>query len=96
MFNLLDEGFGNRRGFDECASSPHAGQISRLGGQADFRRRRGVAAGRGQQGATDALQEFGTLNHTHVVDLIWQAHLEGRRHGFGVRDLGLYPDIAEL
>jgi uncharacterized damage-inducible protein DinB len=38
----------------------------------------------------------GTLNHTHVVDLIWQAHLEGRCHGFGARDLVLYPDIAEL
>ncbi len=22
-----------------------------------------------------------TLNHLHVVDLIWQAHIEGRDHG---------------
>jgi uncharacterized damage-inducible protein DinB len=25
---------------------------------------------------------IGTLNHSYVVDLIWQAHLEGRAHGF--------------
>jgi hypothetical protein len=23
-----------------------------------------------------------TLNHSYVVDRIWQAHLEGREHGF--------------
>ena len=23
-----------------------------------------------------------TLNHAYVVDLIWQAHLQGRPHGF--------------
>jgi uncharacterized damage-inducible protein DinB len=38
----------------------------------------------------------GMLNHTHVVDLFWQAHPEGRHHGFGARDLVLYRDIAEL
>ena len=25
---------------------------------------------------------IGTLNHSYVVDLIWQAHLERREHGF--------------
>ena len=38
----------------------------------------------------------GTLNHNHVVDLIWQAHLEGRPHGFKARNLMLYPDLADL
>ncbi len=27
-----------------------------------------------------------TLNHNYVIDLIWQAHLEGREHGFGARN----------
>ena len=26
-----------------------------------------------------------TLNHDYVVDQIWQAHLEGRAHGFSAR-----------
>ncbi len=39
---------------------------------------------------------IGTLNHNHVVDLIWQAHLEGRPHGFKARNLLLYPDLADL
>ena len=29
---------------------------------------------------------IGTLNHSNVVDLIWQAHLEGREHGFTARN----------
>jgi uncharacterized damage-inducible protein DinB len=29
---------------------------------------------------------IGTLNHTYAVDLIWQAHLEGREHGFTARN----------
>jgi len=39
---------------------------------------------------------IGTLNHSYVVDLIWQAHLEGREHGFSARNLTLYPDLAAL
>jgi len=39
---------------------------------------------------------IGTLNHSYVVDLIWQAHLEGREHGFSARNLVLYPDLAAL
>src|SRR5882762_4782927 len=27
-----------------------------------------------------------TLNHNYVIDLIWQAHLEGREHGFAARN----------
>jgi hypothetical protein len=30
---------------------------------------------------------IGTLNHIYVVDLIWQAHLERRDHGFKVRNV---------
>ena len=26
-----------------------------------------------------------TLNHNYVIDRIWQAHLEGRDHGYGAR-----------
>jgi uncharacterized damage-inducible protein DinB len=39
---------------------------------------------------------IGTLNHNYVVDLIWQAHLEGRDHGFEARDLVLHEDLPEL
>jgi len=39
---------------------------------------------------------IGTLNHNYLVDLIWQAHLEGREHGFERRNLMLHPDLAEL
>src|SRR5579864_9077904 len=31
-----------------------------------------------------------TLNHVHTIDLVWQAHLEDRRHGFTTRT----PDVA--
>jgi uncharacterized damage-inducible protein DinB len=39
---------------------------------------------------------IGTLNHSYVVDLIWEAHLEGREHGFSARNLTPYPDLAAL
>ena len=39
---------------------------------------------------------IGTLNHNYVVDLIWQAHLEGRDHGFKARNLVLHQDLPEL
>ena len=39
---------------------------------------------------------IGTLNHSYVVDLIWQAHLEGREHGFSARNLTPYPELAAL
>jgi uncharacterized damage-inducible protein DinB len=37
-----------------------------------------------------------TLNHLYVVDLIWQAHLEGRAHGIAALNTVLHPDLAEL
>jgi uncharacterized damage-inducible protein DinB len=39
---------------------------------------------------------IGTLNHTYVVDLIWQAHLEGRKHGFAARNVVVHPQLAAL
>ena len=37
-----------------------------------------------------------TLNHNHVIALIWQAHLEGRSHGFAARNTKDHPPLAEL
>jgi uncharacterized damage-inducible protein DinB len=31
-----------------------------------------------------------TLNHVYTIDLVWQAHLEGRAHGFTTRT----PDVT--
>jgi uncharacterized damage-inducible protein DinB len=37
-----------------------------------------------------------TLNHNYVVDLIWQAHLQGRPHGFKARITEVEPPLAQL
>ena len=37
-----------------------------------------------------------TLNHNYVIDRIWQAHLEGREHGFAARNTPDHPPLAEL
>ena len=37
-----------------------------------------------------------TLNHNYVIDLIWQAHLEGRDHGFSARNTAAPPPLEEL
>ena len=37
-----------------------------------------------------------TLNHNYVIDLIWQAHLEGREHGYTARNTPLHPPLADL
>src|SRR4051812_8907921 len=37
-----------------------------------------------------------TLNHNYVIDSIWQAHLEGRDHGYTARNTADYPPLAEL
>ena len=37
-----------------------------------------------------------TLNHNYVIDLIWQAHLEGREHGRTARNTPDHPPLAEL
>lgn len=37
-----------------------------------------------------------TLNHLYVVDQIFQAHLEGREHGFTARNTPTAPPLDEL
>jgi len=37
-----------------------------------------------------------TLNHNYVIDLIWQAHLEGREHGFTARNTPDHPPLPDL
>lgn len=37
-----------------------------------------------------------TLNHIYVIDRIWQAHLEGRDHGYAARNTRDHPPLAEL
>jgi hypothetical protein len=38
----------------------------------------------------------GTLNHIYVVDLIWQAHLERRDHGFNARNVLVHAELSTL
>ena len=37
-----------------------------------------------------------TLNHNYVIDRIFQAHLEGREHGYGARNTESHPPLADL
>jgi uncharacterized damage-inducible protein DinB len=37
-----------------------------------------------------------TLNHNYVIDRIFQAHLEGRPHGYSARNTAEHPPLAEL
>lgn len=37
-----------------------------------------------------------TLNHNYVIDRIWQAHMEGREHGYEARNTKDYPPLPEL
>jgi uncharacterized damage-inducible protein DinB len=37
-----------------------------------------------------------TLSHSHVVDLIWKAHLGGYPHGFTSRNTETEPALSEL
>ena len=37
-----------------------------------------------------------TLNHNYVIDRIFQAHLEGRPHGYGARNTQDHPPLAQL
>jgi uncharacterized damage-inducible protein DinB len=39
---------------------------------------------------------IGTLNHNYQVDLIWQAHLLGKDHGFTTRRDLLHPKFEDL
>ncbi len=46
--------------------------------------------------ATPHKSLIGTLNHMYVVDLIWEAHLGARAHGFTARNVIVHPDIGAL
>jgi uncharacterized damage-inducible protein DinB len=37
-----------------------------------------------------------TLNHVHVIDRVFQAHLQGKRHGYTARNTPTHPPLAEL
>lgn len=37
-----------------------------------------------------------TLNHNLLIDVMWQAHLEGRDHGYQRRDVVLEPELNGL
>ena len=37
-----------------------------------------------------------TLNHIYVIDVIWQAHLEGMDHGLTARNTPDHPPLDEL
>ena len=37
-----------------------------------------------------------TLNHNYVIDRIFQAHLEGRQHGYAARNTTEHPPLPEL
>lgn len=37
-----------------------------------------------------------TLNHNYVIDVIWQAHIEGREHGLTARNTPDHPPLEEL
>jgi uncharacterized damage-inducible protein DinB len=37
-----------------------------------------------------------TLNHVYTIDLVWQAHLEGRTHGFTTRTPDVHISFADL
>lgn len=37
-----------------------------------------------------------TLNHNYVIDRIFQAHLEGREHGYTARNTAASPPLEEL
>ena len=37
-----------------------------------------------------------TMNHTYSMDVVWQANLEGRRHGYTTRNPPTSPPLADL
>jgi len=39
---------------------------------------------------------IGTLNHNLLIDRVWQAHIEGRDHGFKARNVMIHADLAAL
>lgn len=49
-----------------------------------------------QRRATGQGSMLGTLSHAWVVDQIWQAHLEGRPHGYTTRNTASEPALTDL
>jgi uncharacterized damage-inducible protein DinB len=37
-----------------------------------------------------------TLEHAYAMDVVWQAHLQGKPHGFTTRQPQLYTELADL
>jgi uncharacterized damage-inducible protein DinB len=78
----------------------NARMLARYNAWADARIFDGVAAlppGEVEKPRTTLFKTMiGTLNHNYVVDLIWQAHLEGREHGFKARNLVLHAELEAL
>ncbi len=37
-----------------------------------------------------------TLNHVYAMDLVWQAHLEGKSHGFSTRRPEIFGEFSSL
>lgn len=37
-----------------------------------------------------------TLNHVYVIDTVFQAHLQGRKHGYTARNTPCHPPLDEL
>jgi uncharacterized damage-inducible protein DinB len=54
------------------------------------------ASGRDQLPADDWTLFVRILNHTHVVDRIFQGHLSGQPHGYGATNTPETPDMAAL
>src|SRR5205823_1721467 len=56
-----------------------------------------LPAGEAERGRPTLFKSIvSTLNHSYVVDLIWQAHLEGRPHGFTARNVVPHPELEAL
>jgi uncharacterized damage-inducible protein DinB len=37
-----------------------------------------------------------TLNHIYVIDAVFQAHLQGREHGYAARNTPSHPSLEDL
>ena len=49
-----------------------------------------------EQGEDSVRNSVRILNHTHVVDQIFAAHLRGEKHGFGSTNTERTPTVCEL
>src|SRR5947207_12775920 len=62
-----------------------------------YRAVEGLPAGEGTKlRSTEFKCIIGTLNHIYVVDRVWQAHIEGRDHGFKTRNLIVQGELPAL